>query len=624
MRIFIKSSVLLIALLVFAGLPVARAETVVLIHPTDLRGWTAVNTGGASGQFVAGPGTPPAGGGAFHQVLSGPSSDKQELLSGALNGLALTTLASDFSYWTYVKTNVAGSATTMSIYVDLNGNGTWDGYPTDDRLNFEPQYQTGSEAMVAGESSVPNQCPGIPRCVAKETWQRWDAGAGGWWSKNDGVTGPPMRTLQGYAAIHPGAKLVTDSQAFKLDAGSGWGAFDGSADAVHANGVLYDFNSDSSTPTQLTSISPGSTQNSSVSTLSGSAGQGVVSVSVLDNAAGPGNTPAGFHEIARAAVTNTAWSVTVSFANGAHSLIVEGLGAAKNVLTTSDPISFTIADTTAPASPTITTPVDATALSGNSVVVRGTAELFATVRVFVDGALAAVTDADRTGAFSVETALGAGRHTITAVALDAAGNASAASRATSVVIDQTSPAPPTVRAPDALVAPHFMISGTVEPGASVRIDEGSVRHGVIFADAAGAWSLALHLPDGAHDLVLHAVDTAGNVSTTATTISVVVDAITPKVETAQSGTQIISPLDTITVNGTASDDRGLGSVTVRYVNNLTGATVRTDRATCACGATSSAWSDSPPLGPGPYTVLVTAMDRVGNVSDQATLGLLVL
>src|SRR5207248_875506 len=115
------------------------------------------------------------------------------------------------------------------------------GGATNDALFFEPTYQGGS---YSGDT-VPDQCPGneIP-CAILNTWQTWDAASGGWWSDNDNTGGPPLHTLAGYAALHPGATLATDAPSLRINAGFGagaWDNYDGNFDNVTVMSDNYDF-----------------------------------------------------------------------------------------------------------------------------------------------------------------------------------------------------------------------------------------------------------------------------------------------------------------------------------------------------------------------------------------------
>lgn len=203
--------------------------------------WTILNEGStASGTFVRGPSGPPLGAGSFRQQLT-DGAHRQTLMTTVLDGTPLSAMT-ELGYSTFVAANQGGQASALRLMVDLTGDGAYTA-GVDDALVFEPVYQTGS---YPGDS-VPNQCPGVPNCVAIGSWQNWDAEAGGWWSQKSGSYGPPLVTLTSYVAQHPTATLVTGSPSVRLQAGSGpgsWDAFDGNVDAVNLQGVTYDLDVD--------------------------------------------------------------------------------------------------------------------------------------------------------------------------------------------------------------------------------------------------------------------------------------------------------------------------------------------------------------------------------------------
>lgn len=231
---------------------IAWAATTIVVTPTSLNGWEVSNfdgstnlaTGstttasGTKGFFAQGPGTPPAGSGSFHQVMGTNGDDAQRIRTANFNGMALTNLT-DLSYSTYVSNASSNQATYIQLFVDTTGDGAFD-----DILFFEPGYQSGIYATLPYSSPVPNQCGINPLCVTPNTWQTWDADAGGWWSLNESAGGPPLTTLASYAAQHPGASLATDTTAFRLTVGFGaptWANFSGAVDKVTVNGTTFDF-----------------------------------------------------------------------------------------------------------------------------------------------------------------------------------------------------------------------------------------------------------------------------------------------------------------------------------------------------------------------------------------------
>lgn len=248
--LFLIAAVLLGSYAVPVSRTVSADSSCTVVSQLNLNGWeisnydattdlasSAPTTSGTRGEFVTGPATPPAGSGSFRQIVGTNGDDAQRIRTSLYNGTPLANLT-NISYSTYVTNNNGGQATYIQLFVDLDGNGT-----TDDILFFEPAYQNGTYGVLGYSSPVPNQCA-VPACVVLNTWQTWDADAGGWWSLIDSGGGPPLTTLASYAAQHPGAALATDSPAFRFTAGFGSGAwpnFDGNVDNVTINTSCFDF-----------------------------------------------------------------------------------------------------------------------------------------------------------------------------------------------------------------------------------------------------------------------------------------------------------------------------------------------------------------------------------------------
>ena len=174
-------------------------------------------------------------------------------------------------------------------------------------------------------------------------------------------------------------------------------------------------------------------------------------------------------------------------------------------------------DTSAPAAPLIRQPTNGSLLNTPIVAVSGTAEPRSTVTVGDRS-----TTADDAGAWTLALTLAEGQHDLTATATDTAGNTSPPSTVTRVTVDSVPPAPPVIKEPadDTLVnTPQITIAGTAEPRSTVAVGDRSTT-----ADDAGAWTLALTLAEGSHDLTATATDTAGNTSPPSTVTRVTVRA----------------------------------------------------------------------------------------------------
>ena len=116
------------------------------------------------------------------------------------------------------------------------------------------------------------------------------------------------------------------------------------------------------------------------------------------------------------------WSfATATLADGPHAFTSKAVDAAGNVSAASAALNVTV-DTVAPGAPTL---VSDTPASGNSLIVSGTAEASAAIKLYEGSTLLGIGVADSHGAWSIKTgSLAAGAHALTASATDAAGNVS--------------------------------------------------------------------------------------------------------------------------------------------------------------------------------------------------------
>ena len=216
-------------LCVFAGVFMTTAwATTIQVSPGSPENWNFTNSDGSVSQnFVNGPATAPLGAGSLNMQI-GADGDQYTIARNDADvvGTALSAVTA-LSYSTYESNYVDGQAIYLSLVLSNN-----------DRLYFEPVYQTGSY----GGDAVPDQCVGITNCAALNQWQTWNALVGGWWSL-DGYGGsnggPPNFTLADYAAANAGVTI----SAIRLVAGGGagaWDHFDGNVDNLHIATAAYD------------------------------------------------------------------------------------------------------------------------------------------------------------------------------------------------------------------------------------------------------------------------------------------------------------------------------------------------------------------------------------------------
>lgn len=146
--------------------------------------------------FVFGPGTPPAGVGSAELSTGTDGAATAELRNPIFAGTRLRDLTC-FVYWTYDRIN--NGSQWPFIMLDINYTG---GEGVDDLLFFEPTFQN----PAGGSILCPDQ--GLP---VLDTWQRWNALGGCWWSANGtgGLNpGTGVKPLSHYLAVVPDATIV--------------------------------------------------------------------------------------------------------------------------------------------------------------------------------------------------------------------------------------------------------------------------------------------------------------------------------------------------------------------------------------------------------------------------------
>lgn len=253
-----------------------------------------------------------------------------------------------------------------------------------------------------------------------------------------------------------------------------------------------------------------------------------------------------------------AWSITSStLGSGSHNVTARAVDAAGNVSSASAVKSVKI-DTTAPAAPTglaLATSSD-TGVQGDGItnlstpIITGTAEANSVVTLFdTDGTTVLGTaSADGSGAWSITSStLASGTHTLTAKAVDAAGNGSGGSTSLSVTVDRTVPAAPV----DVILAPASdtgtlgdgityanrpIITGIAEANSEVILfdTDGTTILGTAISNNLGAWSITSNtLSLGNHTLTVKQVGVAGTISdaSSALVLSIVAAPVTPTVPT---------------------------------------------------------------------------------------------
>ncbi len=270
---------------------------------------------------------------------------------------------------------------------------------------------------------------------------------------------------------------------------------------------------------------------------------------------------------------------------GTHAFTTRATDLAANTGPASTATTVVI-DTTAPpvqAAPVLD-PASDTGISSSDRVTNdttptftGSAEIGSTVTLY--SATTAIGTAQATGGSYTVTSivLIAGTKSVTTTATDAAGNISASSPAVSVVIDLTAPSAPGT--PDLIATSDSgrsatdnntsdntpTINGTVTAGSTVTLystigTNPATLLGTVYAPST-AWSITPGaLADATHAITARATDAAGNISSSSTAISLVVDTTAPPatstpvlasgMDTGRLTTDKITNKTTPTVSGT--------------------------------------------------------------------------
>lgn len=280
---------------------------------------------------------------------------------------------------------------------------------------------------------------------------------------------------------------------------------------------------DDSAP-QTGNLSPNQSTNDTRPTLNGTAEPGTT-LTFTDNGTVIGSLVVGTDG-------NWTFTPTTALTNGAHTLAVTATDAAGNV---GPAASFAVTvDTLAPTAPVITTILDdvsniigpvGSGQSTNDTLpeLRGTSEPGAFITLYDGATLLTPTpiQADANGAwsFTPTTALTEGAHTFTAKATDAAGNVSASSATSTIVVDTTPPGTPTNLA---VVTNGSHVTGTAEAGSTVTItsSNGTVLGTGVADGTTGSFNILITPAQvGGETLQVVAQDKAGNTGTSGSVIA---------------------------------------------------------------------------------------------------------
>lgn len=185
------------------------------------------------------------------------------------------------------------------------------------------------------------------------------------------------------------------------------------------------------------------------------------------------------------------------------------------------------------------------------------------------------------------------------------------------------PAVPTITPPDGVIPaagrPVPIEGKAGGPGEQIRVRETSLGPlGSVRSDEDGNWNFETRLPSGTYRFRVRAIDEEGNSSKWSRIYRLEVDAQRPILSILTQDDTVVLPTQPIVIEGTLNDERGVAAVKIEYW--LFNKVVLSDWADCkACSARSMLWEHIPEgLSPGYYYVRITAWDKAGNQSHNAT------
>jgi large repetitive protein len=382
--------------------------------------------------------------------------------------------------------------------------------------------------------------------------------------------------------------------------------------------VLVSVVDDVGTTTQLAS---GQLTNDAQPTLTGTAEPGST-VKIFDNGV----------QIGSVVATGGNWSFTPTpaLADGQHPLTITATDVAGNA---SGPTTAFVVnvDATAPTPPVISSVVDdvgtvtGPVINGNPTndtqpALSGTAEANSVVRIYDGATLVGTVTADGNGVWTLPqttTVLTNGQHNFTATATDAAGNTSAPSSITSIVVDTVAPGQPDTLA---VISNGTHVTGLAEAGSTVTITsaDGNTVLGTATADGNGNFNVTISpAQTNGETLLAFATDKAGNAGL-ATGVTApftnlpnapVIATLNDNVGTLTGNLTNGKSTDdaTPTLSGTAQPN----STVTLYNNGVAMGTASTD--------INGNWTfTTPALGEGSHAFTATATNVVGGTGPVST------
>lgn len=184
------------------------------------------------------------------------------------------------------------------------------------------------------------------------------------------------------------------------------------------------------------------------------------------------------------------------------------------------------------------------------------------------------------------------------------------------------PATPSITtpSPDSTVTQNPAgFTGGGQPGTTVRLTEGAPMLGEAIVSASGTWSVGVLLSDGPHTVTAQAFSVdgvaGGTVSVSFTVSAGPPDTVAPTARVSTANPSVFT--GTVTIRGSASDDRGVAGIQLWFFDAL-GQFKTAVNATCtSCPAASTLWTATATPGPGVYSVYAIARDTAFVPNESA-------
>ncbi|MFN6050575.1 MAG: Ig-like domain-containing protein, partial [Planctomycetia bacterium] len=250
--------------------------------------------------------------------------------------------------------------------------------------------------------------------------------------------------------------------------------------------------------------------------------------------------------------SNGVWTfITPTLADGSNRFSANATDAAGNKSVNADSYTMVV-DASAPTAPVINSLPSPN--GDNTPTISGTGEPGAVVTINANGSPigTAVVDANGYWNFTPTTPISDGTTAFTAIQKDTAGNTSPTSNSVNSVIDTTAPNAPLINDLGTINSATPAITGTAEPGSTIKLYDGTTLIGTATADSNGNWTITPSpaLNEGTNNLIATATDPSGNISPTSNPVVVAVDTVAP-IATSFSpatGSSTASVFDNLVIN----------------------------------------------------------------------------